>query len=72
MQFKINYEDVKRLLGIFYNSPYQVSAPYVELLHNLKDDNEGIFLTHLEQEKTLITAASQNTEASQPIEAKAE
>jgi len=74
MQFKITYDDIKKLLGVFYNSPYQISAPYVDILHNLKDDLDTSFLTHLEAEKTLIATAEaqRNSANAGPVEVKAE
>lgn len=36
MDFKISYEDAKKILGVFYNSPYQNVLPYVAILDNLK------------------------------------
>jgi hypothetical protein len=35
MDFKLAYEDAKKLLNIFYQSPYQVSAPFVAILHEM-------------------------------------
>jgi len=43
MNFRISYEDAKKLLGVFYNSPYAVSAPFVMILDGLQND-EGITL----------------------------
>ena len=46
MDFKISYEDAKKVLGVFYNSPYSLSAPYVVILDNLVsvDGNETLRL----------------------------
>ncbi len=35
MEFVISYEDLKKVLGAFYNSSYKTAVPYVDMLHNL-------------------------------------
>jgi len=35
MDFKISYENAKKILSVFYNAPYAASAPYVAILDNL-------------------------------------
>lgn len=59
MNFKISYEDTKKLLGLLYNNPYQAVAPYVEIIHNLPSEIEGegkSFLHYLEEEKAALEA----------------
>jgi len=34
--FKINYEEAKAILNVFYQSPYKDVIPYVTILHKLK------------------------------------
>lgn len=43
MNFKLPYEEAKKLLHVFYQSPYQVSAPFVHMLDNLSNE-EGVTL----------------------------
>ncbi len=43
MNYSISYEDVKALYTIFFNSPYGVSAPFIELLHKLKAEDGSMF-----------------------------
>lgn len=38
MTFKLSYENAKKLLSVFYGSPYQVSAPFVAMLDNLVNE----------------------------------
>jgi len=40
MNFKLSYEEAKKILSVFYTSPYQVSAPFVAILDNIKNDEE--------------------------------
>ena len=43
MNFKMSYEEAKAILAVFYQSPYQVSAPYVAILDNLlNEDGESL------------------------------
>jgi hypothetical protein len=44
MSFAIEYEDLKKLLNVFYNSPYRNVVGYIELLHNLKETESDITL----------------------------
>jgi len=44
MDFVISYEDAKKILGVFYNSPYQNVLPYVAILDNLKCSNADVTL----------------------------
>jgi len=44
MNFTISYEDAKKILGVFYNSPYQNVVPYVAILDNLKSIEADITL----------------------------
>lgn len=39
MNFKLSYENAKKLLSVFYSSPYNVSAPFVALLDNLQNED---------------------------------
>lgn len=72
MQFTITYEDVKKLLGVFYNSPYQVSAPYVDIIHNMKGEDGQSFLHHLEVEKSIVAAQQNPSPVAEPVEVKTE
>jgi hypothetical protein len=38
--FAISDEEAKKLLEVFYNSPYKNVLPYVEILHNMREVNE--------------------------------
>ena len=40
--FIISADDAIKLLDVFYNSPYKNVLPYVTILHDLKESNEGI------------------------------
>lgn len=44
MEFVISYEDLKKVLGAFYNSPYKTSAPYVDMLHSLREKDGKLTL----------------------------
>ncbi len=75
MQFTISYEDVKKLIGVFYNSAYQVSAPYVDVLHNLKGEDGQSFLHHLDVERAVVAAQQAVPQAeavAEPVEAHVE
>lgn len=39
MYFKLSYDEAKKLLQVFYQSPYQISAPYVHILDNLLNED---------------------------------
>lgn len=57
MNFKIAYDDIKKLLGLLYNNSYQVVAPYIEILHNLEAEGEGEikkFINYFEAEKKIF------------------
>ena len=55
--FLVNYEDAKKLLEVFYNSPYKNVLPYVEILHKMPeiDGLQGTFSfkERIEQSKVL-------------------
>jgi hypothetical protein len=44
LSFSINYEDAKKLLEVFYNSPYKNVLPYVEIMHNMQEINGSLSL----------------------------
>lgn len=44
MSFKISFEDAKRILGVFYNCKYNEAIGYIEILHNLKEEDSGLTL----------------------------
>lgn len=55
LSFCIGYEDAKKLLEVFYSSPYKNVLPYIEIMHNMREINEtSSFNTtlkeHLEKE----------------------
>ena len=59
--FAIKGEDAKKLLEVFYNSPYKNVLSYVEILHNMREVNEiSSFDTTLKEhlEKEAIKCAS--------------
>jgi hypothetical protein len=50
MNFKIPYEDAKKILSVFYQSPYQVSAPFVAILDGMKNDEDNTLRHCIEAE----------------------
>jgi hypothetical protein len=44
MAFTIEYEDLKKILSVFYNSPYRNVVNFVEILHNLKEIDSNLTL----------------------------
>lgn len=58
MNYSLSYEDAKALLIVFYNSPYQVSAPFVEILHKMKAEDGSIFGDAIAAEKAATQAAA--------------
>lgn len=44
MDFKISYDYLKVLLNALYGSPYRNVAPYIEMLHNLKEEGTDLTL----------------------------
>ncbi len=44
MSFKISFEDAKRILSVFYNSKYNEAIGYIEILHNIKEDDSDLTL----------------------------
>lgn len=50
MNFKLSYEDAKKILSVFYTSPYQVSAPYVAILDNIKNEDDHTLRQCIEAE----------------------
>jgi hypothetical protein len=58
--FLLNYDDAKKLLDVFYKSPYGVVHPYVEILHGLKEDISALTLKeHLELEVEALNKANE-------------
>lgn len=57
MNFKIAYDDVKKLLGLLEANAYNVVVPYIQILHNLEAEGEGEikkFISFLQEEKQAI------------------
>lgn len=60
MKFSISYENAKKILEVFYNSPYLAALPYIEILHNMKQrmgpchdlHSTPIFKEKLDEEKS--------------------
>ncbi len=55
--FKIAYDDAKKLAGLLYNAPYQVSAPFCEILHNLvviSDSETHTFKHYIDEERITV------------------
>jgi hypothetical protein len=42
--FTLSYEDAKKILGVFYNSPYRNVAYFVDILHASKEEGTDITL----------------------------
>ncbi len=62
MNFKIPYIEAKKILSVFFQSPYQVSAPYVAVLDALENE-EG---------KTLRECIEAEIEANKEVAAEPE
>ena len=61
MNFTISYEDAKKILAVFYQSPYQVSAPYVAILDGLVNA-EGVTLKACVDVERAASAITPNAE----------
>jgi hypothetical protein len=63
VNFTLSYEDAKKLLHVFYHSPYQVAASYVDMLHALEEIGSSLTLKdHVDAEAQLLNAVN-NKEA---------
>jgi hypothetical protein len=55
MDFKISYEDAKKILAVFYTLPYRNAAAYVDLLQALQEAEGSLSLKdHIEAEVALL------------------
>ncbi len=59
MDFKISYEDAKKILSVFENSVYRQVIGYIEILHSLKEEGTDLTL----KEKIDLEIALLNKEA---------
>lgn len=62
MDFKISYENAKKILGVFYNSPYQNVLPYVAILDNLKSDDCDLTLKQAVEAEHAASLETPNAE----------
>lgn len=65
MDFKLSYEDAKKILSVFYTSPYQVSAPFVAILDNIQNEDGQTLRNCIEAEveaKKEVAAEPEPTE----------
>ena len=62
MDFKISYEDAKKILGVFYNSPYQNVLSYVAILDNLKCVDSDLTLKEAVEAEHAASLVTQNAE----------
>ena len=57
MHFKLPFEDAKKLLSVFFQSTYQVSAPFVAILDNLQNDEGETLRQCIEKEIEAVKSA---------------
>jgi hypothetical protein len=62
MNFTISYEDAKKVLGVFYNSPYQNVLQYVAILDNLKCVDSDVTLKQAVEAEHAANVVTQNAE----------
>jgi hypothetical protein len=55
MDFKISYEDAKKILGIFYNAPYRQVIEFVAILDNLKQIDGELTLKQMVEAEIAAT-----------------
>jgi hypothetical protein len=60
--FILSIANAKKLLEVFYNSPYHLSIPYVDMLHKLQEQNGNLTLKEYIDIEVETANKAQNSE----------
>lgn len=64
MAFLVEYEDLKKLLNVFYHAPYHQAVPYVNLMQGFKEAESGITLKEKVEMELALAAQGKPKEES--------
>lgn len=57
--FTLSYEDAKKILSVFYNSPYRNVVGYVEIMHGLKEEGTELTLKNKVDLENILAAQTE-------------